>query len=36
MDEIHVTYVDDDHDDNHDYDDNPDDDNDIDQVNKLI
>ena len=32
MDEIHVTYVDDDHDDNHDYDDNTDDDNDIDQV----
>ena len=25
MDEIHVTYVDDDHDDNHDYDDNTDD-----------
>ena len=32
MDEIHVTYVDDDHDDNHDYDDNTDDDNYICQV----
>ena len=32
MDEIHVTYVDDDHDDNYDYDDNTDDDNDIHRV----
>ena len=32
MDEKYVTYVDDEHDDNHDYDDNTDDDNDIDQI----